>query len=407
MRNKFPEYYYQVAGADFTRIWHEGIFVFDANVLLDLFRYSSIASDSLLSTLEKLNQRIWLPYQATLEYLKHSPYVIIEQVRSYTETSKEIKTYINKLLDTFKNERRHPFLDESLYIRLESVFHEVITDLGKKSEELSSLLKTNPIKERLADLFDGKVGEGFSPDELNKIYKEGELRYKEKIPPGYIDAKSKQGNAIYGDLIIWKEMLKKTSGVDAALIFVTNDTKEDWFLRVDEKAIGPRPELIAEIRKVKDILFHIYPTRRFLEHAKEHIAATVTKEVIQEVQDHVDQARKARDAQMLHIPQFDAYWKNLQQLASAGVVSGIPLQTDITSLMSPDSAINSISLGVKCGKCGKSSPTYTTVLNYRMCPKCKRNLCGICWPLLSDLEYCPYCSIGRYSYPREISNWQA
>jgi len=58
MKDKFPGYY-QMPKGDFDRMWKEGIFVFDANFLLDLFRYSDETAKSLLNTLNKIKDRIF------------------------------------------------------------------------------------------------------------------------------------------------------------------------------------------------------------------------------------------------------------------------------------------------------------------------------------------------------------
>ena len=174
---------------------------------------------------------------------------------------------------------------------------------------MSSLNINNAIKDRLADLFEGKVGEEFSVDQLDKIYKEGEDRYKAKIPPGYADAKDKPGNERFGDLVIWKEILKKTEEVETAIVFVTADTKDDWFLNSTGKTLGPRPELVAEIKKFKDILFYIYPVPRFLEYAQEYTKASIPTEVLKEVQEHANQTRRARETQIpISAPLDDSSW---------------------------------------------------------------------------------------------------
>ena len=40
--------------------------------------------------------------------------------------------------------------------------------------------------------YEANVGEDFDKDELNKLYKEGEQRYKQQVPPGYKDEKNKK-----------------------------------------------------------------------------------------------------------------------------------------------------------------------------------------------------------------------
>jgi hypothetical protein len=41
MRKAFPGFYVKKDAAFFTAIWNEGRFVFDANMLLNFFRYSA------------------------------------------------------------------------------------------------------------------------------------------------------------------------------------------------------------------------------------------------------------------------------------------------------------------------------------------------------------------------------
>ncbi len=56
MRDLFPGYY-QTTEADFRKLWQSCVFSVDANVLLDVFRYSeetSIALRNLSTTLRQL-----------------------------------------------------------------------------------------------------------------------------------------------------------------------------------------------------------------------------------------------------------------------------------------------------------------------------------------------------------------
>jgi hypothetical protein len=95
MRKNFPGYYQPPANA-FVQMWESGIFAFDANVLLDLFRYSSDTTNSLLSILEQLIERIWLPYQAAFEYHRNLHAVIESQAKSYNETVSQVNNLLKK-----------------------------------------------------------------------------------------------------------------------------------------------------------------------------------------------------------------------------------------------------------------------------------------------------------------------
>ena len=53
---------------------------------------------------------------------------------------------------------------------------------------------------------------------------EGNDRYEKKIPPGYKDAIKKSGildNNAYGDLIVWKEILRFSKKEKKNIIYVT------------------------------------------------------------------------------------------------------------------------------------------------------------------------------------------
>ena len=86
---------------------------------------------------------------------------------------------------------------------------------------------------------------------LFEIIKEGEVRYRNMLPPGYMDDnevyKKKKGFQKYGDLIIWKEILRYSSVQKKPIILICNDKKEDWF-NADKKSEleSPRHELLKE-----------------------------------------------------------------------------------------------------------------------------------------------------------------
>ncbi|MEM7975210.1 PIN-like domain-containing protein, partial [Morganella morganii subsp. sibonii] len=121
----------------------------------------------------------------------------------------------------------------------------------------------------------GKVSSSFTQEEVNKINKEGEVRYKNKIGPGWMDEREKGesesffNNIIYkdkfGDLYLWKELLKKANedGIDN-VVFITNDLKEDWWYRIHGKTIGPLEVLKTEITSQGVKKFKMYNQSTFV-----------------------------------------------------------------------------------------------------------------------------------------------
>lgn len=77
---------------------------------------------------------------------------------------------------------------------------------------------------------------------------EGEMRYKKQIPPGFKDAKNKDGLRKYSDLILWKEIIRYATEKKANVIFVTDDVKADWWENSDGE-LTFHDKLIQEFNK--------------------------------------------------------------------------------------------------------------------------------------------------------------
>ena len=131
----------------------------------------------------------------------------------------------------------------------------------------------------------------------------GKHRYEFKIPPGYGDlyGKEKKGTQIFGDLIIWKQMLEYSKEKKLPIIFITNDIKkdEDWCY-LDKKATedriySPREELIKEIKDFSGVDFWMYNLPQFLFNAKEYIQASIDEELIQSISQHLNTQDKSNE----------------------------------------------------------------------------------------------------------------
>lgn len=288
MRNKFFENYILSDKDLIKNIWNDAIIVLDANVLLNLYRYSEENKENLLKVLNHYKDRLWIPYQVGWEYHQNriSVYTDIDVAYDQIVASLESGTgeFLKKL--NLSKYSRHPKIDINWYEnQIKSSIASLCEHLRNMKDSCSDNSKTDTINERVTELFDGKVGDDFDDSKLNKLYKEGQIRYSEKIPPGYCDAKEKKdrGNRhLYGDLIWWKQVIEYAREKKSNVILVTDDVKEDWYEKVKGKIIGPRKELLKEFRieTLKDIL--VYPTPRFLEYAKENMSVSVNRETIAE-----------------------------------------------------------------------------------------------------------------------------
>ena len=124
------------------------------------------------------------------------------------------------------------------------------------------------ILDKILTIFDGRVGSQIDDKELNVIKEEGEKRYKQSIPPGFKDDKKKKNseddNNAYGDLIIWKQIIKYAKENGVGIVYVTHDQKEDWWNITKGKTIGPRIELRKEFITEANQEFHMYSMHTFI-----------------------------------------------------------------------------------------------------------------------------------------------
>jgi hypothetical protein len=121
----------------------------------------------------------------------------------------------------------------------------------------------------LSDLLEGKVGKPYSEEELENIYQKAEKRFNYKKPPGYKDAK-KPIPKNYGDVVLWFQLIDYAREQQKPIIFVTDDNKEDWWLKYEGETLEPRPDLIQEILSevgVEDFQFYMYHSDQFMVYA--------------------------------------------------------------------------------------------------------------------------------------------
>lgn len=306
MKEQFKGYY-NLEEKEFEELWNNGIFIFDTNVLLNLYRYQYDTRDALLKVMEKLTNRVWIPYHVGLEFQRNRPIVIAEQYKKFSE----VKNIIDKSIFTMKKEfdnlqlkTRHSYINpDKLIENFESIKNSFFNDLEKLEKTSINTSSRDEIRERIDNLFKNNIGlPPKDQEEIDEIMKDGELRYKKNIPPGFKDI-SKDEKAPdeftysnitykrkYGDLIIWKQIIGHVkTKLYKNIVFITDDSKADWLWKIESngpKTLGVRPELREEFYRETNVEnFHIYNTQSFLSYANKKLNAKVTEEAIQEVRD--------------------------------------------------------------------------------------------------------------------------
>lgn len=305
MKEKFKAFY-ELSEQELSKIWsnEETIIIFDTNILLSLYEYSQDTQDEFFKIFQIVKDNIWIPFHVALEYQRGRLYVIRKEKLSLTKFNTKLDSIKSTVTDEFSSfdfESKHPDLfsiEEKFRKDICSLVDRFKTEVAKVDETQPCATEYDDIRAKLDSLLEGKVGE--EPEEawVLQVAKQGATRYENKIPPGYMDA-NKDGSSFthnniryegkFGDLIIWKQILEylKSASSVKNVIFITNDTKEDWCSILDlngvKHRIGTRPELKSEMYKETEVdSFMMYNANEFLTAVKKYRSVDVEDKAIEE-----------------------------------------------------------------------------------------------------------------------------
>ncbi len=260
MKNVFSEYY-PISKEVINDVWDKGIFCYDANVLLNLYRYSNETRNKIFENIEYFIGKTIMPYQACYEYHKNRRGVEDSLLSSYDEIIKIIEQAANALESgDLAKYRKHCALDidRDIIKPIKSATTKIVNKIKDTKSNHSSFLNVSEIHEKISQLFDGKISDKFSEDELKRIYTEGKSRYDKKIPPGFADydnKKNKGENSLYGDLIIWKHLIEISKSKNSDIIFVTDDRKKIGGIFIMDKQ---KEHYLSYIENLKNLHLTIY-----------------------------------------------------------------------------------------------------------------------------------------------------
>ncbi|MCA8038543.1 PIN domain-containing protein [Burkholderia seminalis] len=289
--------HYRPEQKEIDRMWADGTFVFDANALLNLYRYTDDTRETFIQTLEALRDRVWIPYQVGLEFFQNRAQVMSTAVLGYAKLREELGRARADLGKTLNGFRRHPGIDvDDIANILDNTFEKLNSELESKENKHPDWISgRDPVLERLTEIFASKVGERPEPAQYKKLIDEAKNRFDNSKPPGLRD-KEKGGVQQYGDAILWLEILQRTSNLKSAVIFVTDDVKDDWWQRVGGKTIGPLPELRQELWDAAKAPLHMYQCDQFLKYASKFLDRKMPESSIEEAKEVRDELQRETNA---------------------------------------------------------------------------------------------------------------
>jgi hypothetical protein len=294
LRDQFAPYY-PPGPSVISAALRTGLVTPDSNVLLAPYRLEPQARDELLSALEKLGERLWIPHQVGLEFHRNRLGVIAAQEAFFGRTRGDLEAAMSSYLTRLRSFTSRIAMPQARARELEQPIrdaHAQVQDQVTSAEEANEVhlshRDSDDVLTRLEALFDGgRVGEPMPPDAFEAALKEAKRRLERRIPPGYSDREKADP---FGDYLAWRQLLDEAAVRRVSVVLVTDDQKGDWMRREHGLAIGPRPELYEEMSAATGASFLLMSTATFLRHAEEYLSVTVSPET-------VEQARELPDAQ--------------------------------------------------------------------------------------------------------------
>ncbi|QKZ23282.1 PIN-like domain-containing protein [Streptomyces chartreusis] len=264
---------------DFTDVLTGGLVAPDANVLLNLYRYTEQARTDLLQALGALDDRLWVPHQVLVEFWRNREGTIGDARSTGTKAAEDMAGHAAQAVKTLRTWANHVALPDGEFDRLRTqlsgVFDDVqdtIVNVGEGEwQNITPDTSTDPVIARLEPALAGRVGARLGPEDHEKAVKEGMRRVEKRIPPGYMD-RSKDGDGASGDFLVWEQILREAARRKCDVLFVTADGKEDWWRKERGFSRGPRPELTAELKARGGGRLLMLTPKRFLE-----VAAPILK----------------------------------------------------------------------------------------------------------------------------------
>lgn len=281
----------------FEEFWKNGgIIVFDANVLLNLYNFPIESTKEIIAALSKIHDRIWIPAQVLFEFEGNKKRVSEKSFGKYEKIKKDVEKLldntITNLYDTLGkcNKFKYPQFTEIIKYTISSI-KENRDDLSQVDSEIEvekrlnkELLGNDIVQKFVSDIqINKQIGDPFNHIELIQIYVEWDTRYRLGIPPGFKDKKKLNEETdyinrrkAYGDLIIWKEILRKSIISQKDILLVTDDEKVDWWKfelindnntgRETKRIIGAHDELIEEFKILSSKNFDMLTFSDFIEY---------------------------------------------------------------------------------------------------------------------------------------------
>ena len=279
--------YFNLTIEEENYLWDKAVIVLDTSTLGNLYRMAEEPKQTLLDIFNIVKKRIWLPGHVVYEYKKNRDELIESSFSSYNLPKQGVfvnryEAEMNEFLKDNVSDNYHPYLEEKSLKKIEAadkiirdnlklIKEEIKAQYTSRQQSLKEVVNNDSIQQFVEAV---AKGEPFDFNEQMAIVQEGELRYRNLVPPGYEDAPpfniKKKGLQRYGDLFVWKEIIRYAKDNHVPILYVCNDLKNDWYHFDGSTATNnPRHELIKEFHDETGQLFWMYGLKAFISKLEE------------------------------------------------------------------------------------------------------------------------------------------
>ena len=270
------------------------LIVLDTNILLELYRQPANISLDVISALKEIKDCLYIPRQVYDEYVRNYHEICGKERKKYQKVKKELSESTRRLQEDIDSKiseyRKHNYTDitklqSDLYQKIEETQNTINNFEHEHKTEIQlniDFLEKDKVKEFVDFLkTEERIGADISFSSRLSILQEGQIRFDNLIPPGYMD-REKTGQDKYGDLFVWKSILAIAKEQNANIIFVCNDVKEDWWKKDKEIPINLRDELLREYKEVNPFLeIQFLTLEKFFSYIAEELQIGKSKSALQ------------------------------------------------------------------------------------------------------------------------------
>jgi len=272
------------------------IFVLDTNILLLPYKTSKNSLKAFENIYKKLKakDKLRIPERVIREFGKN-------RGKNLAEVYKYLSQKENGLNRLQLDLEIPPILaDEKEYKKLISLKKAYNINTKEIKENIQSLQKkvydynwNDPVSELYKKIITPNIVIPVSKKK-DEIISDLEFRITHSIAPGFKD--SKKSDKGIGDLIIWQTIKEIGKKENIDIIYVTDDSKNDWFYVEEKKTVYPRYELLYEFKKETNRTIHILDVTDFL------ILFDTDKETIDEVNEQKLEKSISSNGNWVRIP---------------------------------------------------------------------------------------------------------